>query len=81
MRVTICIGSSCHIKGSRQIVEKMQRALKEYELGEKVDLAGSFCLSKCNREGVTVTVDDEVFTGITEENFNGFFTAHILKRV
>jgi hypothetical protein len=24
MKVTVCIGSSCHLKGSRQIVEQLQ---------------------------------------------------------
>ena len=24
MKITICIGSSCHIKGSRQVVEQLQ---------------------------------------------------------
>ena len=32
MKVTICIGSSCHIKGSRQVVEKLQALVAEYRL-------------------------------------------------
>lgn len=32
MKVIICIGSSCHLKGSRQVVEKLQALVKENHL-------------------------------------------------
>ena len=61
MKVTVCIGSSCHIKGSRQVVEQLQKLISENNLGDKVELAGSFCLGRC-QEGVCVTVDDTFFS-------------------
>lgn len=76
--VQVCVGSSCHLKGSHEIVELLQKALEEYHLEDEVVLTGSFCIGKCNRIGVTVQVDDEVFVGITRENFKEFFTDHIL---
>ncbi len=79
MIVQICVGSSCHLKGSRDIVELFNEALEKYKISDEVVLAGSFCSGKCNREGVTVTVDDEVCTGITRENFKEFFNEKILK--
>ena len=51
----------------------MQKAIADNGLEADVTLAGSFCTGKCNRVGVTVTVDDEIFTGITKENFKEFF--------
>ena len=57
MKVTICIGSSCHLKGSKQIIEKLQALVAENNLKEKVDLAGKFCMGKCG-EGVCVTIDE-----------------------
>lgn len=81
MLVKICVGSSCHLKGSAQIVELMQRAVEEYHLEDKVTLAGSFCVGKCNRIGVTIQVDDEVYTGITPESFKEFFTDRILANI
>ena len=36
MKVTVCIGSSCHIKGSRQVVEQLQYLISENKLGDKV---------------------------------------------
>ena len=78
MDVQICVGSSCHLKGSAQIVELFQKYLKEYGLEDSVSLAGNFCLGNCNRIGVTVQVDGEVFTGITSDDFDTFFKEHIL---
>lgn len=81
MIVQICVGSSCHLKGSEQIVELLQGAIEEYHLERDVTLAGSFCTGKCNRVGVTVQVDDDIFTGITKETFNEFFNKNILARI
>ena len=79
MKVTVCIGSSCHIKGSRQVVEQLQNLIKENNLDDKVDLGGTFCLGKC-QQGVCVTVDDE-FHSVTPENVNEFFENEIAKKV
>ncbi len=81
MVIQICVGSSCHLKGSQEIVELLQSALQEHGLEDEITLAGSFCVGKCNRIGVTVQVDDEVFTGITKDNFKEFFTQNILSKV
>ena len=79
MVVQICVGSSCHLKGSEKIVELFQSALEEYKLGDRITLSGNFCAGKCNRLGVTITVNDTVYTGITPENFKGFFADKVLK--
>lgn len=78
MIIQICVGSSCHIKGSPEIVELLQNAVEEYGLKDEITLAGSFCIGKCNRVGVTVQVDDDVHTGITKENFKEFFKENVL---
>lgn len=76
--VQICVGSSCHLKGSAEIVELFQKALEEYHLENDVVLSGSFCIGNCNRIGVTVQIDDDIHVGVTRENFKEFFTQHIL---
>ena len=78
MIIQICVGSSCHIKGSPEIVELLQNAVEEYSLKDEITLAGSFCIGKCNRVGVTVQVDDDIHTGITKENFKEFFKENVL---
>ena len=79
MKVTVCIGSSCHIKGSRQVVEQLQYLIGEHGLGDKVELGGTFCMGKC-QQGVCVNVDDE-FHSVTPENVAEFFENSIKARV
>ena len=81
MIIQICVGSSCHIKGSAEIVELLQAAVAEHHLENEVTLAGSFCIGKCNRIGVTVQVDDEIHTGVTKEGFKEFFQEHVLSKL
>ena len=78
MIIQICVGSSCHIKGSPEIVELLQTAVTQHGLDDEITLAGSFCIGKCNRIGVTVQVDDDIHTGITKENFKEFFKENVL---
>ena len=80
MKVVVCIGSSCHIKGAPIIVERLQKAISDHGLEADIDLVGSFCIGKCNRVGVTIQVDDDIFTGITPDTFNDFFKTNILSK-
>lgn len=81
MIIQICVGSSCHLKGSPEIVELLQKAVEEHQLQNDVTLSGSFCIGKCNREGVTVQVDDDVHVGVTKENFKEFFDKQVLQKL
>ena len=81
MIIQICVGSSCHLKGSHEIVELLQQAIEEHHLEDEVTLAGSFCIGKCNRIGVTVQVDDEVHVGVSKENFKEFLQEQILNKI
>ncbi|MBE7066658.1 MAG: (2Fe-2S) ferredoxin domain-containing protein [Ruminococcaceae bacterium] len=76
--IQVCVGSSCHLKGSQDIVSLLQEALKEYKIEDEVVLCGSFCIGKCNRVGVTIQVNDDVHVGVTRENFREFFKNNIL---
>lgn len=79
MRVTVCIGSSCHIKGSRQVVEQLQNLIAENSLKDKVELGGTFCMGKC-QQGVCVSVDDAFFS-VSPETTQEFFDKEILARL
>ena len=79
--VQVCVGSSCHLKGSAEIVELLERAVEEHGIQDDVVLTGSFCIGKCNRVGVTVQVNDDVHVGVTVENFSDFFRNNILSLV
>ena len=79
--IEVCVGSSCHLKGSPELVELLENAVKENHLEDEVVLSGRFCIGKCNRVGVTVTVNDEIFIGITRDNFRDFWENQVMKRI
>ena len=79
MKITVCIGSSCHIKGSRRVVEQLQHLIATNNLADKVELGGTFCMGEC-QQGVCVTVDD-VFFSVTPETVDEFFKNEVLAKV
>ena len=81
MLIQICVGSSCHIKGSQEIIELLTNSIEENNLQDEVTLSGSFCIGKCNRLGVTIQVDDVIHTGINRDNFKEFFKENILSLI
>ena len=78
MNIYVCVGSSCHLKGSYQIIELMKKALEDNGLTDQVNLSAAFCLGKCTH-GVTIKVDDEIITGVSPDNFNDIFDKYVLK--
>ena len=79
MKVTVCIGSSCHLKGSRQVVERLQLKISQAGIGDKVELGGTFCMGKCQK-GVCVTVDENFFS-VTPNTVDDFFENEIYAKV
>ena len=79
LKITVCIGSSCHIKGSRHVVEQLQDLIAQHELGDKVELCGTFCMGKC-QQGVCVTVGEE-FYSVTPETASTFFAENVLPAI
>ena len=79
MKITICIGSSCHLKGSRQVVERLQSLVAKNNLQDKIELGGTFCMGKC-QEGVCVTVGNKFFS-VSPGTVDEFFEKKILQKV
>ena len=79
VKVTVCVGSSCHLKGSRQVVEGLRQLIVDNKLEDKIDLAGTFCMGKCE-QGVCVTVDGELFS-VSPDTVENFFNADVLPRL
>lgn len=80
MEIRVCIGSSCYLKGSREVINELNQLIKENNLGSMVTLKGSFCLGKCSCEGVTVRCDDGFFF-VSPENVNAFFNKVIVPSI
>lgn len=75
IKINVCVGSSCHIRGSYKIIELLNNAIKENSLEDKVTVSAAFCLGHC-MNGVSVKVDDQIF-GVNEDSFKDFFEEHV----
>lgn len=80
MNVYVCVGSSCHLRGSYKIIELMKENIEKNGLEDKVNLSAAFCLGKCTT-GVTIKVDEDIVCGVSPENFSEIFKEHILDKV
>ncbi|NLZ69288.1 MAG: (2Fe-2S) ferredoxin domain-containing protein [Spirochaetales bacterium] len=79
MKIELCFGSSCHVKGSKKIFALLQEALSADNLTDKVELAGTLCLGECKANGANLKIDDKVYTGIRADNFDEFYAENIKK--
>ena len=74
--ITICIGSSCYLKNSKDIISILERLIAMHGVGDRVTLMGSFCMGHCT-EGVCVKVGEERFS-LSPSNTEAFFNEHVL---
>jgi NADH:ubiquinone oxidoreductase subunit E len=76
--VTVCVGSSCHLRGARTVIERFSELLAQHDLGEKVVLKGSFCMERCG-EGINWQIDDEPLTSAGEDEAIEVFRMRVLE--
>lgn len=79
VKIYVCVGSSCHLRGSYEIVSLLKQKLAENKLEDEINLGAAFCLGKCT-EGVTMKFNDEVVGGVTKDNFDEVFNEYVLSR-
>jgi NADH:ubiquinone oxidoreductase 24 kD subunit len=80
IEIEVCIGTSCHVNGSYNVVQTFQQMIEEYGLHEKVDFKASFCMKQCQDKGVTVRVDGDRYR-IEPEHAGEFFEEKIWKKL
>ena len=80
VELTVCIGTSCHLRGSEKVVKTFQRLIHANELDKKVNLKGTFCMGKCSEENVNVSVNEETFD-TTPEDAESFFLKKVITAV
>ena len=79
MMITICIGSSCHLKGAREVVEGIQQQVAERKLEDRISLTGAFCMGNCVH-GVSVKIDEELFS-VKPDTVQTFFENEVMSRL
>ena len=80
MKLSICVGSSCHLKGSHAVITRLQALIKEYKLQNEIELCASFCLGHC-ASGVSMMMDDELIEGANGDTIDDIFKNIILKKL
>lgn len=76
MKLLVCVGSSCHLKGSYNVIQKMKEILKKYDVEDMVELGASFCLGDCAK-GVTLAADEILLHHVNEDNAEDIFVAEV----
>ena len=79
MNISVCIGSSCHLRGSYDIIQKLKELIAGEKLEDKVNLNASFCLGQCTH-GCTIRIDEDIVTGVTPDNIEGIFQKALAER-
>ncbi|SCH75167.1 MULTISPECIES: (2Fe-2S) ferredoxin domain-containing protein [unclassified Romboutsia] len=75
--IKICIGSSCHLKGSDEVIKKFQELINEFKLEDNIELYGSFCLDRCTN-GVSVMRWDGEILSVSRDNVREIFEKEII---
>ncbi len=81
MTILVCVGSSCHLKGSYDIINLFKEGIAQNHLEDKVTLKATFCLGNCGVAGVSIKVDDNIITGVTKDNFDDIFNKYVLEKM
>ena len=80
VKIAICFGSACHLRGAYGVLTAFRDLLDEYTVEGTIDLAGEFCQGRCN-EGVIIQINDEIITNVSEDNVQDIFRKKVLERI
>lgn len=79
MEIKVCVGSACYVKGSDQVIKKLEQLVKQYNIEDKILLKASFCLGNCTN-AVSVQLDEKLY-GLDPNNVETFFKEEVLRRL
>jgi NADH:ubiquinone oxidoreductase 24 kD subunit len=77
LELSVCIGSSCHLKGSYNVIQTFQHKIEELNLHDNLEFKATFCMKQCNNKGVSVSLNGETFS-VLPEQADDFFTLTVL---
>ncbi|MCX7653268.1 MAG: NAD(P)H-dependent oxidoreductase subunit E [Fervidobacterium sp.] len=64
--ISVCFGSSCHLKGAFAIAERIKKFLKEHNLENKFELRGALCMGQCTNS-VNITISGETVSNLSTD--------------
>jgi NADH:ubiquinone oxidoreductase subunit E len=80
VEVRVCVGTSCHLNGSYNVVQDIQQMIEQYELHEKIDFEAIFCMKECQAKGVSIKVGEEAYR-IEPDQVKSFFTDKVMSLI
>ena len=81
MTIKVCVGSSCHLKGSYDVIEAFTEVLKKYDVEDVVELQASFCLGHCAK-GVNVACPEGfILHNVNASNVEELFASEIYPKL
>lgn len=75
--IQVCVGSSCFLKGSYQVLDTFTKLLEEYCLTDSVQIVGAFCMEQC-QHGVSVSIDGTYHSVPDIDSARALFFSQIL---
>lgn len=76
----ICMGSACHQNGVYEVLPQLQQLIQEYDLGDRIELKGAFCLGVCAR-AMVLKLDDTLITDVNIQNVEQKFLHEVVNRL
>ncbi len=75
--ITICVGSSCSVRGSDEFAAALEREIEKRGLGDRIRLVGAFCMEQCSK-GISVKVGDRQYRELHFLEATSFFEREVL---
>jgi len=79
LEIIICVGSSCHLKGSYDVIKELERLIELNHMEDKIELKASFCMGNCTK-GVSAMLNGKTINYLTKNNVEKFFNEEIMGR-
>lgn len=80
IKLSVCVGTSCHIKGSYNVINTFQQVMEEHKLSDKIKLEAVFCLGNCTK-GVSVKIDDSEVYSVSGLTARKFFETEVMTKI
>jgi len=79
IEVKVCVGTSCHLKGSYNMLTSFIGFVEAERLYDRVSLQAAFCMGSCG-QGVCVSIDGERFI-VPQDGARSFYDENIKPRL
>lgn len=80
MSIFVCVGSACHLRGSYNIINRLQQLIEDSHLEDRVEIKAALCLGKCT-DAVSVRVGEGEVVSLSRENIDSFFKETVIGKV